>query len=481
MKPVLKKVTFFIFFSISIIKIYPCTILSGIDANGHILACNNEDWMFTFKNYINVFPSAAKGKLGYFTLTYGDPNSEIEGGVNEAGLFFDFNALPEQKYKLKEGRKPYPGGRDSMMLYILANCKNVPDVLKLWETYYRPGMSGAQMHLADARGNLVVITPDSIIWATKTHLTSTNFTLCDPDPRKYKCWRYPIAERLFAKEGVSKQTFLKIADSTHQRTMGSTIYTNLHDLTTGDVWFYYAEDYKNSWHTNIHTLIKQGKQSILIRNLFPQNNAVRLYNLINNGAEEKKITHFLDQGHFTDMEKESMLRLCYTDYLLMEKNIAHADFCYQHWMKYIHLNKYMTLPRSQIEYIQARHAAFIGDYEKAKQLINSPEHLTPNEEKLKQSLDGKPNSTDNVVLKLKGYENANTVFVEVNDDLGLYRFLNKTKDGWEIHFLSSAPEILYVFFVDGKRVLDLANDKKKKDEDIAGVHRFFNIYEIRAK
>ncbi|RZK36400.1 MAG: hypothetical protein EOO61_10420, partial [Hymenobacter sp.] len=80
--------------------LFACTIVSGTDRKGQTWAMNNEDFFHTSSNYVNVFPAKDKHTLGYITLTYGSPESSVQGGVNEAGLFFDVNALPPpQKYK----------------------------------------------------------------------------------------------------------------------------------------------------------------------------------------------------------------------------------------------------------------------------------------------------------------------------------------------------------------------------------------------
>ncbi len=89
MKKILVLVLLFLYIS----ELFACTILSGTDLNGHTWICNNEDESFSFKNYINVFPRDGGSKNGYVTLTYGSPGGKIEGGLNEAGLFFDFNQL----------------------------------------------------------------------------------------------------------------------------------------------------------------------------------------------------------------------------------------------------------------------------------------------------------------------------------------------------------------------------------------------------
>lgn len=67
-----------LFLIIFIIKVDACTIVSGVDTKGQTWVMNNEDFFHTYSNYVNVFPSQ-KNTIGYITLTYGSPESGIQG------------------------------------------------------------------------------------------------------------------------------------------------------------------------------------------------------------------------------------------------------------------------------------------------------------------------------------------------------------------------------------------------------------------
>jgi hypothetical protein len=457
----------------SFIQSFACTIISGTDAKGQTWVCNNEDESFSFNNYINVFPRTDGARFGYITVSYGSPGGMIQGGVNEAGLFFDYNTLPNQEYKLKSGRKPYPGGREAMLQYVLQHCKTVPEVLKLWDTYYRPGMDKSQWHLADALGNFAVITPDSIIVQKQDYQVSTNFNLRDPDPVKYKCWRYPIAQNILRENGITKENLLKAAFATYRKANNvSTIYTNMHNLNTGEMWLYFGEDSTEYWHANIHALLKKGRQSFKMSSLFPNNQAVKLYNFINKGAGAKQLYNFLENNNFTDLEKESMLRHCYQAYLIMENQIAKADLVYQQWLRYISLNSNNDLKYQQL--IAARHAAYLGNYEKAEAILTTLDETSRGVKQLKSSLAlrGKENM---VPVVLKGYPAARSVYIHIADDFSIY-FMQKEADGWIGYIPKNVgAETLYVFYVDDKRLLDAKNSHIKKGEAMSGKIEDFSV------
>jgi hypothetical protein len=88
-----------------------CAIISGRTKNDVVWAGNNEDYVFFFDTYLNVLPRE-EGLRGAVSFTYGSPDSFIQGGFNEDGLFFDFNALPEIPASNRRdwgNRKKFPG------------------------------------------------------------------------------------------------------------------------------------------------------------------------------------------------------------------------------------------------------------------------------------------------------------------------------------------------------------------------------------
>jgi penicillin V acylase-like amidase (Ntn superfamily) len=99
----------------------PCTLLSGTDQNHHTWAGNNEDWIFDFDTWINVLP-ADRSHFGAITFTYDDPQNTVQGELNDQGLFFDYNALPEiflSAYEDWEKKQDFPGGDEAFVLHIL--------------------------------------------------------------------------------------------------------------------------------------------------------------------------------------------------------------------------------------------------------------------------------------------------------------------------------------------------------------------------
>ena len=453
------------------IKGNACTIVSGTDRKGQTWAMNNEDFFHTYSNYVNVYPAMGDNTLGYITLTYGSPDGSIQGGSNEAGVFFDINALPPQTYKLRTGKKPFPHG--SMLVYLLQRCKSVPQFLALWDTYYMPDMGDIQIHVADKHGNLAVIAPDTIVRATK-QLTSTNFNVCESGPGKASCWRYPITQQLLATGGISQENLVRIADATSWREFTTTVYTNIYNLSTGDIWFYLAEDYQTPWRTSIRALLKGGKQSILLASKFPQNASLQLTQILTNKGNAKAVDDFLQAGRFSESRKESMLRLAFLHQFYIEKDFMKAGLLFPFWERYMYTNK--KLDSTEVQFTKAEVLATQGKNAEAIRVLQTVRKPSWKTDALLANL--RDDEQPNAVIKLDGFSDAKAVVVEFKGNYNFYRFLQKTPEGWTLRLKSDRKELKYCFYIDGKRVVSPTQPIVQKQETVKGDLAAFNVWRL---
>ncbi|WP_187318175.1 hypothetical protein [Hymenobacter citatus] len=429
---------------------------------------NNEDFFHTSSNYVNVFPAKDKHTLGYLTLTYGSPQSSVQGGVNEAGLFFDVNALPPpQQYKLRVGKKPFPHG--NMLEYMLQHCKSVPEFLALWDTYYLPDL-GDQIHIADKYGNLAVIAPDTILQATK-QLTSTNFNVCATGPQKQSCWRYPIAQKLLAENGVSHASLLRIAAATSQREFTTSVYTNIYNLSTGEIWFYLAEEYQTPWHTSVADLLKQGNQHILLASKFPQNASQRLAAVLKTNATSQAVSRFLQEGQFKAGQRESLLRMAFLNDFYIDKAFAAANVLFPLWEQYMYTNK--RLDSTEVQFTKAEVLAIEGKNKEAMQVLESLRKPSWKPTALLTNLRGTEEA--NTVIELPGYVGAKSVAVEIKGEYNFLHFMQKTPTGWRLRLKTNREELQYCFYVASKRVLNPTLPVLQNQETAKGDFASFNI------
>jgi penicillin V acylase-like amidase (Ntn superfamily) len=166
-----------------------CSVLYYIDARtGKIYAVNNEDYWYNVKPYIQIIPKSKKG-LG--RLWYGW-NNFAQGGINEAGLFFDGATTPEQ-----ETPKGYTDPNRNLGDEILSKCKTVAEAIAFMEGK-KIALKKAHIMFGDRTGNAVVIEwidgVKNVISIHDHQLIITNFLLSDTTKGNYPCKRYQALE-----------------------------------------------------------------------------------------------------------------------------------------------------------------------------------------------------------------------------------------------------------------------------------------------
>jgi len=246
-----------------------CTIASAIASDDQVWNCNNEDGPLGVANFINVFPRSGPMKYGYFTLSYFSPKlgegSNIQGGMNEAGLTFDFNGINLVKRFDAKTRKSFAMGDELILPYILGTMSSVTEVIEFFETYwFQNGFNSAQMHVADRNGRFAIISASGVKLVEKgAFLVSTNFDICGREDST-SCLRYPIVTSILKNYDAGFNTMLDIC----KKTSGEiTMYSNIQNLTTGDVWFFSKHDPGVMVKTNIIDLLSKGRKSYIFSDL----------------------------------------------------------------------------------------------------------------------------------------------------------------------------------------------------------------------
>lgn len=257
--------------------IFSCTIFSAMDKHGRMWAGNNEDfYWFDFSTQIRIVPKT-DSTLSFIYFNYNNLDFP-QGGVNEAGLFYDANMVEASDIEDGNRKTNFPGETTELMLNMLRHCRSVPEVMILFDKYYVPELRTGQIHLADKEGNMGIITIDSS-WLTSGHYQiSTNYNLSHHDDDYKKCWRYPIAYSMLSAADPTLELMTGICDSTSQHKGASTIYSNVHNLTSGEMWFYYGWDYQNPYKTTFEEMITLGDTTIMMRELFADQLVVKAYN-----------------------------------------------------------------------------------------------------------------------------------------------------------------------------------------------------------
>lgn len=238
-----------------------CTIVSAIAQNGQVWNCNNEDGPDGIANFINVFPKTGNSKYGYYTLSYLSPKygqgSSLQGGTNEAGLTFDFNEINWVKKFDPKSKKIFPQGEEAILTHILATMDSVQEVVNFFKIYwFQNGFRGAQMHVADRQGTFAIISASGIKITQGKPLISTNFDICAKEDSS-SCWRYEKATSKLAMEKVNLSTMMALCKETENQTL----YSNVQNLTTGDIWFFSKHDPQHTIKINIRKMLSRGQKS----------------------------------------------------------------------------------------------------------------------------------------------------------------------------------------------------------------------------
>lgn len=427
---------------------FACTIFSAKDKKGQVWAGNNEDYFFTFKNLINIVPPKTDC-FGYVYLTYNGAGESMQGGVNEKGLFFDFNSVSYTKRKEKSStQEHFPGGNEKMFEYIMEHLTTVQEVIDLYKKYEVWGIEYGQLHLADKYGNLGIIVADSMWITSNNYLASTNYNLCHADHDGDDCFRMPIAERLLKNNEPSLDLFTQICDSTHQFYSSGvgTIYSNIHNLTTGEIWFYFGQDYTKAYKTTIQELLRLGKTSIYICDLFKEQPIVKAYAAAKNKKPEDAIEIMNTIADSTNRAEK--MRLLVTSLLDMD-----ADFDSYPIFEY-----YMKTGIWEAKDFRVNAIALYckGEKEKALESIAEGVKKYPEDESfviLKAMLNGKFPANTNYRLELKEFEDAKYVLLEDFSYYKLNGLMIKEGDKWVCGYELIPDDFFFSFIVDGKEVL----------------------------
>lgn len=177
-----------------------------------------------------------------------------QGGMNEHGLCFDANGLPNLALRLDRNMS-YPYS-DYAFSQILWECKTVEDVTNWYQTHRWSSLS-CQIHYADKSGDAVVVSVNTSTgkWVftrkNATALVSTNFNLDDPVGNgHYPCSRYTTATLMLGE--ITTETDLTVSAcanvlyEVHQEGTYATKYSNIFDPVNLDLYFNYGRSYGKS-------------------------------------------------------------------------------------------------------------------------------------------------------------------------------------------------------------------------------------------
>jgi predicted choloylglycine hydrolase len=246
-------------------RLFACLILFITDGKT-VLVANHEDW-YARDSELTVIP--AEGKK--FGMLYFDFASEktAQGGMNTAGLFFDGTRTPFAPYEENDSKKDC---KCYIWTKILEECGTVDEAISYVEKYKIPEMEDVHILFADKRGNSAVVgVYDGKLQIHRregNHQLLTNFNLTDPSyGDELPCQRFATAEKMLGSDSsATVENLEKILSRTHQSDL--TVYSNIYNLTSGEVYVYNRADFTRKVKFNLSTELKKGRHVVSILSLF---------------------------------------------------------------------------------------------------------------------------------------------------------------------------------------------------------------------
>ena len=260
--------------------IFPCTIFN-VSKKGLVLAGNNEDG---FTPNTNVwFVPGPDGKYGAVWVGF-DVELGKMGAMNDQGLFFDGNALKFNKMNAHPELLSFSDDKSSWVRImraweqIMQECATVEEVLDMLSRYNLDGWNNFQLIFADKTGASAVVGADksgelAITRKQGDFQVSTNYNLANPEfgAYSYPCRRFHIATEMLEKmEELTVDYCRDILAAVHAEGSSVTLYSNICDLTNGDIYIYNFHNCGEVAKFNLEEELKKGEHVYKIASLFPR-------------------------------------------------------------------------------------------------------------------------------------------------------------------------------------------------------------------
>lgn len=257
-----------------------CSIFMAA-VGGRVLFGNNID-DGNPNTYYEIVPAGRPGDHGFITLGFRQP----QGGLNEAGLAFDTNAVSPARLHPKPGLPTHPEGPIGIAIEMLRTAATVEEALDIAQSYAWGEELRNQWFFADASGDAVVIgagADGGLAFTRKPpgdgYLISTNINRASQGLTRF-CWRYRTIDRMLTdlvKQGeISTEAFTEILDTAHQEAVFlregmllNTVYSNIFDLQSKRITLYYWFQFDEPLVLDLNEELARRPIRVRVSSLFP--------------------------------------------------------------------------------------------------------------------------------------------------------------------------------------------------------------------
>lgn len=201
-------------------------------------------------------------------------------GINDHGLWYgatglyDGIGLPQRNDISNYYNKPILPY--NLLWKAMEECTTVDEVIRLFGTYYFPGVWNGHYLFVDQAGHSVIVEfgESDVVFIRRNNdfQVMTNFPNADPSmARWYNCHRYEAAETMLNSTAeISIDSFRSICDAVHQVGAHPTSISTICDLNSKDFYIYYFHNYEEHLHFNIDEILREGEQYYHLPEYFTQ-------------------------------------------------------------------------------------------------------------------------------------------------------------------------------------------------------------------
>ncbi len=251
-------------------QVSACTVVIGWQGD-RVLVGNNEDWYDLDAKYW-FEPRGGEVRYGAVFFGFRKDKQFAQGGMNEAGLFFDGLYIDKVKLK-KETRLGRKAAKVHVFKEMLHRAATVDEALEYLSQFFIPFIKSAQIVIADRHGDYAILNVNGITrrrLEAEQYVVISNFPAEQGRPAPGTLPEYDQACRLMeTNDSLSQKTIVEVLDLTHQQGEVKSIYSNVFDLSNQMIHNYYLFDFESPDIIDLKQALKQAAQTLYFRELFP--------------------------------------------------------------------------------------------------------------------------------------------------------------------------------------------------------------------
>jgi hypothetical protein len=264
------------------VNLFPCTIFSISDNKNNFVG-NNEDNFYSYDHYLKIIPPNTNtyGRIEFYNIVNLSiffnivklSINNVQGGMNEKGLFFDMAGTPQDNIPIKTD----PFQKNTLGVYtldiFLAKCKNIDEAIIYWKSVkWGSTIPSFHMLIAEQSGKSIILEWTNgemkVIEKKGCFQIMTNYLLTKPWLPNGGGWdREDIFLRYFDSSAINIKNVISLLKLTSQKseTIG-TLYSNVYDLRNLTMTLFLRSDDSIIRTFNLLEEFKKGEKVFKLNN-----------------------------------------------------------------------------------------------------------------------------------------------------------------------------------------------------------------------